>query len=257
MRILRFVSALGLVVGLAAAAAAQGAAKDGQLALIYDVDVTALTYCVPTGGPFADPISVTQRIKTTGSSTTVTEFVTGGAPFTNVVVGDALAIRTPNSTTTTLVSVVAKASAASITVDTAITLSDTAGHPFSYYHHVCGTTDNDGWFAVPAGAQWLSIAVQYDQGDLGAFVVRWEKKEAGPLALPMVVYPGGASDCGALGFSLSTDRCSATTAGVLARLEVVDEAPSGFYRVGLAYVTSDALDTTTNLEKVTVKVAVR
>jgi len=39
---------------------------------------------------------------------------------------------------------------------------------------------------------------------------------------------------------------------------VIDEGPSyAFYRVGFAYVTSDASDATTAREKLTIKVAVR
>jgi hypothetical protein len=261
MKMLRFVTALGLVLVLAGAATAQGPARDGQLALLYNVDATALTYCTLRNGPFNEPSQIVPRIKTTGSSTTVTEFTASTNPFSNVVVGDVLVILTPTATApdaTTVVAVTAKASAASITVDQAINLADAAGHKFSFYHHVCGTTDADGWFSAGAAASRVALTVQYDQGDLGELVVRFEAKAAGAAALPVVLYPGGGSDCGALGFSLSTDRCSATTPGVLARLSVLDEGPAyAFYRVGFAYVTSDASDATTTREKLTIKVAVR
>jgi hypothetical protein len=240
---------------------AQGAAKDGQLALLYDVDSTSLTYCTiqgQNGGPFADPIPVGPAIKTTGSSTTVVEATASTNPFTGIVVGDVLVIKTPSATNAsamTVVAVTAKASNASITVDTAINIT---GNFFGYYHHLCGTTDADGWFSPGSASARVGLLVQYDQGDLGSLVVRWEKRAAGAGSAPTILYPGGASDCGALGFALSTDRCEATTAGILARLEVLDDAPTGTqYRVGVAYVTSDASDATTNREKVTIKVSVR
>lgn len=246
--------ALGL---LASGAFAQGAAKDGALALIYDVDSATLTYCTLSPGPFAAQVPVAAQIKTTGSSTTVVEVTSGTNPFAGVVVGDVLIIQTPTATNpsaTTVVAVTAKASAASITVDTAINIT---GNNFGFYHHLCGTTDNDGWFSTSAAAQRVALTVQYDQGDLTALVVRWECKAAGAGANPVVLYPGESSDCG-LGGTLSTDRCSFATAGVTARLTVVDEGPSfPLCRVGVAFTGADASDATTNLEKVTIKVAIR
>lgn len=249
---------LALLLALVGASSsfAQGPAKDGTLAILYDVDSTSLTYCKTDG-----PITVNQRIKTVGSSTTVTEFVASSLPFTNIVVGDVLVVQTPSITNpnlTTEVAVTAKASGASITVDTAIDLSATGGFLFTYYHHVCGTTSEDGWFAVSAAASRVSITVQYDQGDLGAFVARWECRASGAGKQPVIIYPGGGSNCGGLGFTLATDRCSATAAGVNARLTVTDTAPGyAQCRVGVAFVSTDTSDATTNLEKVTIKYAVR
>lgn len=256
-RLLALLAALSMV---AMPVGSQTAAKDGTLALLYDVDSTSLTYCTlqgQNGGPFSPPVPVATRIKTTGSTTTVDEATAGTNPFTGIVVGDVLVINTPSSTDPSLkteVAVTAKASNAQVTVDRAINIT---GNNFGFYHHLCGTAATDGWVSPGAGAQSIELTVQYDQGDLGAFRVRWEKKDAGPGSAARVLYPGGASDCGALGYTLSTDRCTTATAGELARLSVVDEAPSGSYRVGIAYATSDASDATTNREKVTVKVVVR
>lgn len=253
------VLALGL---LASSAFAQSAAKDGQLALLYDVDSTTLTYCRTegaSGGPFDSPIVGSSRIKTVGSSTTVTEFTAGALPFSSVAVGDILVIQTTNppGAVQTLRAVTAKASGASITVDTAIDLSAAGGFQFGFYKHRCGTTSADGWVAIPTAARLISLTVQYDQGDLDALAVRWECKASGAGAEPVIIYPGESSDCG-IGGTLATDRCTFATPGITARLSVVDTAPAyGSCRVGLARVTTDTLDTTTNLEKVTVKVSVR
>jgi len=256
----RLLAVLGLVLSLAVPAAAQGPAKAGTLALLFDVDSTTLTYCSlsgANGGPWGDePKPVVPKIMTSGSSTTVVEVTTGSNPFSLVVVGDVLVIITPSLTdpnVRTVVAVTAKASAASITVDTAINIT---GNSFGFFHHVCGTTLADGWFAVPSAASRVGMTVQYDQGDLGAFVARWECSASGAGASPVIIYPGETSDCG--GGTLATDRCSFVTPGITARFTAVDTAPVyGFCRVGIAFVTSDASDATTNLEKVTIKVSVR
>jgi hypothetical protein len=252
-----------LVLALVAAAAstyAQGAAKDGTLALLYDVEVTDLTYCTlqsQAGGPFGAPIPVATSIKTTGSSTTVVEVTASSNPFTGIVVGDVLVIDTPTATDAsakTIVAVTAKASNASITVDTAINIT---GNHFGFYHHLCGTTVNDGWVAMGAGALRVGLLVQYDQGDLTALVVRWECKAAGAGSAPVIIYPGESSDCG-IGGTLATDRCSFATPGITSRLEVVNAAPTlPFCRVGVAFSGADTSDATTTREKVTIKVTVR
>ena len=252
----RLLAVLALVLALGAPARAQ-VAKEGQLALLYNVNSATLTYCNMRGGAFAAPTAVVPTIKTTGSSTTVTEVTAGSNPFSSVAVNDVLVIQTPTSTdssATTVVAVTARASAASITVDTAINIT---GNKFGFYRMVCGTTDADGWFSIPAAALRVGIGVQYEQGDLDALTVRWECKASGAGAAPVILYPGEGANCG-IGGSLSTDRCSFATAGVTSRVTVVDESPTFAYcRVGLAFAATDAADTTTLREKVTVKVSVR
>lgn len=242
---------------------AQGASHDGNLALRYDVDSATLTYCRmngKNGSPFDDPIVVNARIKTTGTSATVTEFTASTNPFASVATGDVLVVSTPTSTdedAKTYAVVIAKASAASITVDPSVTLTATAGHLFSFYKVACGTAATDGWFAVPPTTAEVGLLLQYDQGDLTALVVRWECKGLEPFAEPTIIYPGESSDCG-IGGTLATDRCSYATAGITARIEVVDEAPTfSFCRVGLAWSGADASDAGANLERVTVKAILR
>lgn len=234
----------------------QEAAKDGTLALLYDVDSTSLTYCSMSPSVFGPPSSVQKKVSA-AASTTLAATTAGTFPFAGIVVGDVLVLQTPTATNpsaTTIVVITAKASNDSVTVDTAITVT---GVFFGFYHPICGTTDNDGWVSVGAGAKAVTLGVQYNQGDLTAFVVRFEHKTGAPGASPTVLYPGGASNCGGLGYTLSTDRCSAATPGILARLEVTDWTPSGMYRVGVAFTGADASDATTNREKVNVLVSVR
>lgn len=254
---LKKVLATAVLVLAATFTQAQGAAKDGTLALLYNVSSATLTYCSLSPGPFASPVPVAALIKTSGSSTTVVEVVSGAKPFTGIVVGDVLIIQTPTATNpsaTTIVAVTAHASDSSITVDTAITL---AGNNFGFYHHVCGTTVNDGWVAVGAGTKSFELSVQYDQGDLDALSVRWECRHPGAGALPVILFPGPGASCG-IGGTLATDHCEFATAGINSRLSVRDDSTTfAECRVGLAFKSTDTADTTTNLEKVTVKVSAR
>jgi hypothetical protein len=224
---------------------------------LYDVDSSGLTYCVMTGqnsDPFAVARVGTSNIKTTGTSTTLTEFTSGALPFTNLSVGDTIVVPKDNSAVPTqqTVMITAKASGASITVSgSGLTLTGTLGHPFNWLKQTCGTAITDGWATV-SGHKTVLMTSQYEQGDLDGLRVRWECKASGVGAQPVIVYPGESSDCG-IGGTLSTDRCNFATAGVTARLSVlVEENPFAYCRVGLAYAATDTSDATTNLEQVTV-----
>jgi hypothetical protein len=242
-----------------AASAAQAQSLSGNFAHQFDVDVTSLTYCLVTGqngDPFAAARPGKAAIKTTGTSTTVAEFTVGTNPFADLSVGDTLIVTRDASAipVSQTVVVVAKASAASITVSGAgLTLTGSGGHQFTWLKQTCGTTVNDGWANV-GGYQTVSLTSLYEQGDLDALVVRWECKAAGIGAQPVIVYPGESSDCG-LGGTLSTDRCSFATAGVTARLTVlVEDNPFQYCRVGVAMATTDTSDAGAALEQVTVVV---
>jgi len=118
----------------------------------YDVTSTSYIYTAYLGqnnSPFGAPNTGRGRIKTAGSSTTVTENVAGELPFTSIAIGDLLIFVLPAdvaSGTKTYVSVTAKASGASITVSTAVDL--TGGVSFSYYKAQRGTAATDGWIGV-------------------------------------------------------------------------------------------------------------
>jgi hypothetical protein len=229
-----------LALVLAATAGAQTAPKFATFAHLYDVGSTSLTYCAARGqqgDPFGSALVGSARIKTVGSSTTVTEFTASTNPFTNLVVGDTLIVTDANGVTQRVI-LTAKASGASITVSTALTLTDSAGHQFTWLDQSCGTTADDGWISI-SGGKTGTLTVQYESGDLTALVVRFECKSGSVGSQPVIVYPGESSDCG-IGGTLSTDRCSYATPGITARLSAV-VAPNPFTqcRVGLAYVTAD------------------
>jgi len=252
---------LAWALGLLALGATSGAQSvTGNFAHLYDVDSSSLTYCVMTGqngDPFGAPRPGSGLIETASGagSTTVTEFTTDALPFADLAVGDTLIIPKDNSAipTTQTVVIVAKASGASITVSSAVDLDGAAGHAFTWMKQTCGTAITNGWVTV-SGMSTVAMTVQFDQGDIDGLRVRWECKASGIGAQPVIVYPGETSDCG-LGGTLSTDRCNFTPAGVTSRLTVlVENNPFAQCRVGLAYASTDALDTTTDLEQVTATV---
>jgi hypothetical protein len=249
MKILRMLLALLLGVPLLFSSEQRSA----NFSYNYDVDSATLTYVRllgQNGDAFGGSILGPGTIKTTGSSTTVDENVSGALPFTNINVGDVIVVS--RSTTVSEIRVVtAKASGASITVDIAVDWS--AGFSWRWYDQQSGTTATDGWLDV-GGYDSVAMTVQYEQGDLDGLRVRWECRAQTIGAAPVIVYPGESSDCG-LGGTLSTDRCNFATAGVTARLTVaVDPNVFSSCRVGLAFAATDTSDAGANIEQVTVSV---
>jgi len=228
--------------------------KNASFAYNYDVDSASLTYVRmvgQNGDPFGGSMVGPGTIKTVGSTTTVTENVASSNPFRDVGVGDVIQVSTSTTTRFTRV-VVAKASDASITVDTAVDL--TAGYSWRWWDTQVGTTINDGWIDV-GQMSTVAMTVQYEQGDLDGLRVRWECKTASLGANPVIVYPGESSDCG-IGGTLVVDRCNFATAGVTARLTVaVTDNPFAACRVGLAFAATDTSEAGANLEQVTVTIS--
>lgn len=249
--------ALGLLALCAPLAAPQSVS--GNLAHQYDVDSASLTYCVLTGqndDPFATARVGTAAIKTVGTSTTVAELTASTNPFASLSVGDTLIVTRDASAIPVpqTVTIIAKASAASITVSGAgLTLTGSLGHQFTWLKQTCGTTTSSGWATV-SGYALVSMTLQYDQGDLDGLRVRWECRPAGVGVQPVIIYPGESSDCG-LGGTLSTDRCNFATAGVTSRLTVLVEGnPFAQCRVGLAFAATDTSDAGAAIEQVTVAI---
>lgn len=240
------------VLALASTAFAQlGQEKFGGLK--YDVDNTGLYYCTTNG-----PNQNGKLLASTGggSSATLVPATGSSTPFTGMAVGDILQIKTGESTYAWRV-ITTWTSASSIVVDSVITVALSPGAPFTWYRNTCGTAATNGWVATPAGATRVGISVFFEQGDITTLSARWECKTGDNI---VIIYPGESSDCG-LGAALSTDRCNwaAAKAGAAdGSLTIVDDAPVyDACRVGLAYVTADASDAATNLEKVTVRFSFR
>lgn len=227
--------------------------RSANFAYNFDVDSATSTYvrlAGLNGDPFGGSAPGPSTVKTTGSSTTVVENVVGALPFTNIEVGDVLAV-SRSTTITDLVVVIAKASGASITVDPAINW--TGGFAWRYWDTQSGTTSTSGWISVTS-ASTVGLTVQYEQGDLDALKVRMECRGDWLGAEPVVVYPGESSDC-TPGGTLVGGFCEFTTPGVTARFTVVDAAPVfSACRIVLAFKTTDTSDAGANLERVTAAV---
>jgi len=238
-----------------------GSAEAVQSAFAYNIDVDSATvtyfkHVGQNGSPFGGSILGPGTIKTTGSSTTVAEAVAGSNPFTDIAVGDVLEVA-PIGTSgrRTYLRVDARASAASITVDTAVDLG--TGVAWRYWRLQSGTTVNDGWFPV-SGATSVTIGVYWVQGDLDALQVIWQCRSAAPGSKPMQVFPGLTSECG-LGGSAATvpGFCTYPVAQVGQATATTVQIVFGNYsecRVGLKYTTTDTSDAGANLEKVMVTV---
>lgn len=238
---------------------ADDAVRTANFTYQFDVDSSSYAFCRLEGqnnDPFSGAIPGRARIKTVGSNTTVSEFTASTNPFTDVAIGDVLQVVVAGVPTTRMVT--ARASAASITVDTAIDLSATGGYTWTFWKHVCGATANDGWIDTK-GASYVGLTTQFEQGDITSLDIQFQCKADGKGSLPVVVYPGETSDCG-IGGTLSTDRCNflnAVKGTDTARLTVVlSPALYSACRVGFKWVGADTADGTTNLEKFTSTITV-
>ena len=122
----------------------------GYVTWAEDTSAASLTYCTMqgiNGDGFGKPVLISTRIKTSGSSTSVTEETASTFPFTNVSVGDMIIVKRGDVVgTTDKVAVIARADASNITVSSAVNWS--TGYSFSWLKKVCGTTTADGWFAI-------------------------------------------------------------------------------------------------------------
>jgi hypothetical protein len=219
--------ALVLVPALCAAQLPPASRVDRNIVAKYQLDSGSYIYCV-TGPATPGP----GRVKTTGSSATITAVAGLDDPFTNVAVGDELIFGTGSSDERV---VIARASATSITVDSAISLADTAGFAFTYAHPTCGTGATSGWFIPGPGKHTITIV--YRQGDLTGGLDFDIETRARPTIGSAV--------------QILTGNIPATTALVNGTTIVLGETTNSF-RVGLKYNTADTSDAAANAEQVDV-----
>lgn len=240
---------LFLLLALAGSAGAQvGQVRKAHLFTNYDVDSATMTYGSFGGiqnDPFAGGINVGILIATSGSSTTVTAVTASTNPFGSVAAGDVISINIAGTATTRLVT--ARASADSITVNSALTIAAT-GLPFVYWKFNSGTAATSGWVDV-SGLSDVTITVHYVQGDLDALTAVWECRLNDWDTQPTVVYPGESDLCGAAG-TYSAGVCSFATASASADLAVVVTGKWDSCRLGVAFASTDTSDAGANLEKV-------
>jgi hypothetical protein len=131
--------------------------------------------------------------------------------------------------------VTARASATSITVDSAVNLNDTAGFQFTYAHPSCGTGATDGWFIPSAGKHTVTIV--YRQGDLtGGLDFDIETRTRSGIGTALRVLTG---------------NIPVTTALINGTTVVLGETTNSF-RVGLRYNTADPSDAGAAAEQIDV-----
>lgn len=239
---------LACALSLLAVFARAQSSTEATLFAVYDADATDPTYGKFTGvngDAFGAPIRVNVPIETSGSSTTVTAVTASSAPFASVGVGDMLLTRTSPGATQAIRYVTARASADSITVNSAINLDVDGGVSFDWRDFTSGTTSADGW--VTLDKQGGLVVVHLTQINATSVIVNVQGgKSSVAGTIPVPLYPDPADT--------ATDTCHT---GVLTAAKTCSYRIPKFYdavRVGLDVDTDDGGDTGANAEIITVTV---
>jgi hypothetical protein len=209
---------------------------------LYDLDSTTAISCV------YGPESALQGTATTsGSSATTTST---NAAFTTLIATDLVWATISGQRTGRYVS--ARASAASMTVDTAWTLP-AAGVTLRKQSVACGTAATSGWVAVD-GASMLVFSVDLKQVSLGTGAVGFKIEGMSLGSTTGVVtnlWPGNDStsakcDSG----TYASGYCTFTTADTFTVSSAGVQRPMFVRLVAILTGTDDGNDLTTNLEQI-------
>jgi len=146
---------------LAPTSQAQGI-ESATFVATYDVASTSYIYCTTSALKPG-----TANIETSGSSTTVT--AVSGTPFESLAVGDDIQVTLAGVATRRRLT--AKASAISVTVDSAINLDVDNGYGFQWNDVTCGTAATNGWIPV-SGLR--NKAVQINLDTINAASIEWK-----------------------------------------------------------------------------------
>ena len=198
----RIAAAILAVLAYCAPAYAQPAVMQAQPSLPvladHDLTATSFTYGCYTG-QFDSPLGPTRdnahvKIKTVGSSTTVTSYTTGTNAFDLISVGDLLYVSTSGATPggtddgtrgrMLVLVVTARASADSITVNTAVDLS--LGYYFRWRKFTTSTGATSCWIPVK-GVTAGNFVVQIDQIQATSIDYQLECKADAPTAGIVIV----------------------------------------------------------------------
>lgn len=218
----------------------------------YDIDTADPIYCVTTGqngSPWASPRIGSgtggNNIKTSGSSTTVTEVTSGSLPFTLLAVGDQIFV---NGNTRYIT---AKASGASITVNSALNIENSgSGYPFTWNDVACGTAITDGWISV-SDASEVTVKIQVDQlNATGGINAKIQCKDNNQDITVYQIYPDPNDT--------STQECHTMVYTAVKACAYIVPGTWDACRVSLDIVTADdGDDLTTNAEDITATIHVR
>lgn len=193
----------------------------------YNLDSTAYIYPSLTA-----QANIDRRVTTSGASSTTVASVNTDGPFSAMVPGDVVWLSVVDGTTTlrtglALRWITAKASANSVTIDSAVVIP-TAGLGFSWQQAAASTAASAGWFGVQGKA--TTIQIQVDQMSV----------------------TGGidyALECGVAPFGVGPVTTDVVATANIASASVVTLAvgePYDVCRVGLKIGTNDNLDVITN-----------
>lgn len=236
-----------LALLIAAPSFAQTTTPKAVFVTAYDLDATDPTYCVTTGqngNPWAAPRVGPSNIKTSGSSATVTEVTTDSLPFALLGVGDQIFVNG------NVRYITAKASGASITVNSAVNIENSgAGYPFQWNDVACGTAATDGWIPVN-GASVIKVSVQVDQLNVtGGINVTIQCKDNTHDTVPITIYPDPNDSSAEESHTMNYTAVQANSYSV--------PVPWDACRVGLEIGTADdGGDLTTNAEDITATIHV-
>lgn len=233
----------------------------------YDADSGTLTSCVAAdqqGDPWKETPG-TANIKTSGSSTTVTEVTIGSLPFADLSVGDLLFIADTPGRPNSVRRVAAKASGASITIDNpdfgeaaAIDIENGgSGRKFSWRKVTCGTAAANGWIYVKPYL-YKSLSIYLEQMNATSIDFKWECRHRTPVGYgPAVnVYPGTQTSGVCPGGTVSSGKCRYTAASQDTLTDVVIDIPYDSCRPLFAVNTDDGGDTGADAESITAFVTV-
>lgn len=140
---LRALLALALLLSAPAYAQIPGSSRRTQFAN-YDV----ATVAPGIYGIYGLPVQSPKPLKTTGSSTTVSEVAAADDPFAGFVIGDLITVVRPNGLVEQRRVTAIGAIPDSVTVDTAVNWDLASGFQFSYQRFTVGTGANTGWWTV-------------------------------------------------------------------------------------------------------------
>jgi hypothetical protein len=197
----------------------------------YDLDSTDYIYC-----KMSDLQPGLGRIETDGSNATVTA-LSGDSSFSALAVGDEVVANNQNLTAPVTFTIIARASATSVTADQAVNIDVTGASAFQWRDLTCGTTASDGWFRLPPGRTTGSII--YRQGDLeGGVTFIVEGRNRGSYGVPSQLVTG----------VLATESATLNSDNTFIIGEDFQE-----YRVGIKATTSDPGDAGANIEQVGVE----
>jgi hypothetical protein len=201
--------ALALLVGTAWAQVPTPKQSQAFVTWADDLTATSYTYCAMTGqygNPFGESRLGTAAIKTTGSSTSVTEVTAGTNPFTNLAVGDMLIVRrsATSASITDRVSIVTRTDAANVVVSSAVNWS---GQQFRWLKKSCGTAVTDGWFGVGV---FNTVESQLEWVTKAATSLEMQTECAIGAGLPVPVWTTSATAAGQWSHVITAgvyDRC--------------------------------------------------